>query len=108
MEQQTVRKRSQRLKSLIGEKCVRCGKGGVRLHRHHRTMTETDFIILCVKCHQEEHKRLGTGAWTRKKQNQICVICGTSFIPLDSHKHKTCSPSCLSKIGLLNARKRWK
>lgn len=105
MKKATIRKRSQRLKSLSGESCATCG-GTENLQRHHPTYTGTDFTILCQECHANEHK--ADGSWGKgSKKTKICVICGSEFTPSHSKKHTTCSRPCLSELGRRNARKRW-
>lgn len=105
MKRATIRKRSQRLKSLSGESCAKCGSTE-NLQRHHQTYTESDFIILCQECHASEHN--ADGSWGKgSRKTRSCVICGSEFTPNHSKRHTTCSPDCLSELGRRNARKRW-
>lgn len=101
----TIRKQTQRLVTLSGKSCERCGITE-NLQRHHQTYTASDYVILCQGCHASEHSK--DGSWGRGlKKTKFCVICGSEFTPNHSKRHKTCSSNCLSELGRRNARKRW-
>lgn len=105
MNAATIRKQSQRLKSLSGESCCMCGSIE-KLQRHHRTYTAEDFVIVCQPCHTQIHK--ADGSWGKgSRKIKDCAVCGKPFVPRHSTKHKTCSANCLSELGRLNALKRW-
>src|SRR3990167_3319507 len=107
MLKNTIRKQSQRLMNLTGKSCGNCGSIE-NLQRHHPDYTVPgNMKILCQTCHKNLH--LESGSWgkgLRKKKN--CAVCGKEFVPHHSKNHKTCSKDCLSELGRLNARKRWK
>jgi hypothetical protein len=101
----TIRKQSQRIERLSGKSCAQCGSTE-NLQRHHRTYTETDYVILCQECHKNEHVK--DGSWGHGlKAMKDCVVCFKPFTPRHSKKHSTCSQECLSELGRRNARKRW-
>lgn len=102
----TVRKQTQRLVPLSGTTCEKCGSSE-SLQRHHIHYEATAFQILCQSCHAEVHK--ADGSWGRGlKKTKNCAVCGQTFIPNHSKKHKTCSANCLSELGRRNALKRWR
>ncbi len=98
-----ARKRSQRAMPTLA-KCQECGATG-KLERHHPNYAEPDrFEVLCPPCHIKADQRDGT---RRKKPMKACKVCGAMFLPSHSKKHNTCSKTCLSAIGRINAMKRW-
>lgn len=101
-----IRKRSQRLISLTGKSCEKCGSIE-SLQRHHPNYTSEDCMILCQRCHKDQHISEKTwGKGFRKEAN--CKICGALFIPKQNKQNKLCgNPTCLKESGKLNARKRW-
>jgi len=44
--------------SLVGKKCVRCGKVATQRHSKskHKRIEEGDIILLCDKCHVKQHQ----------------------------------------------------
>jgi len=103
-----IRRRSLRKAKREGlkRKCMSCGSIN-KLEVHHEDYrSEDSFVVLCQSCHIQHHIRNGT--WGRKRIHSLekkCCICGKKFI--SSWKKKTCSDKCLSKIGAINAKKRW-
>lgn len=106
VKKNTIRKRSQRLISLIGKSCELCGSIE-KLQRHHPNYTSEDCKIYCQECHKTEH--LKENSWGRgSKKEANCIICGKSFIPLQNKQNKLCgNPNCLKTCGKLSAKKRW-
>jgi len=103
----TIRKRTQREFGPIVDTdcCDVCGSKD-NLQRHHPDYTSSGCCLLCQSCHTAEHMRDGTwGVGLRKTKD--CVICGETFTPNHSKKHKACSKNCLSELGRRNAQKRW-
>ena len=99
-----ARKAAQR--AIKAVKCETCG-ATEHLQRHHPDINKPlEVQVLCQRCHTEIH--LADGTWGQgERAKATCVICGKTFLPLDSHPHKTCSAACLSKLGRQNAMKRW-
>lgn len=100
----SVRKAAQRVVSLVGKTCQKCG-GTHRLQRHHPDYSKPEEVeILCQPCHVKADMEAG---YRHAKQPKLCKVCGKEFMPTHSKKHNTCSPTCLSEIGRINAMKRW-
>lgn len=99
------RKRAQREYPKLNA-CERCGSTS-NLQRHHPNLEDAlSVVILCQACHAEEHVRRGD--WGQgKRPAKTCVVCGREFSDYSHVRVKTCSPTCLSEIGRVNARKRW-
>lgn len=100
MKLNSGRKQAQRLfKALI---CHICG-GEQTLHRHHLdhnplNNNPMNIQILCVQCHNREHRKL---------KPVPCQICKKEFQPKRARNSKVCSSLCLKEMGRLSAMKRW-
>lgn len=103
-----IRRRSLRkaLREGLKKRCLSCGSRK-KLEIHHEDYrSEDSFVILCQPCHIRHH--IINGTWGKKRIHSInkkCLICGRMFE--STWKKKTCSAACLSKLGAINAMKRW-
>lgn len=76
----TMRKRARNLINRL--QCQRCG-GKLTLHVHHKdgntcNNRHCNLIVLCAKCHNAEHAKLGTH---RRLSQKKCPVCLQSFQP---------------------------
>ena len=104
MNKWTARKQAQR--AVKATACEVCGSTD-RLQRHHPNLSRPlEVTVLCQACHASLHIKEGT--WGQgPRETALCVICGKTFLPSDSHLHKTCGAACLAELGRRNALKRW-
>lgn len=98
-----ARRRAQR--AVPATRCSRCGRTNVKLERHHRDYQKpVDVEVLCCKCHAAVEQQSGQ---RRTRRVQRCKICQREFRHYTHSRVVTCSPECLKRLDVINARKRW-
>lgn len=102
----TLRKQARGL--VPRKKCEMCG-GTETLHVHHKDGDVTNNAIknlqvLCVKCHNKEHARMGTH---RKLKDKKCMVCQSVFRPRRVTSVLCGNPICTSEWGKRSAERRW-